>query len=203
MSNKETNRDTWNRHYLRDKSRLGVPDENVVRFIHHFFRNNPEITTPAILEIGSGSGRNIAYLRSITPNVYGMDFAQNALKGQEKVVCARSDENPFEDRALDIVIAWGVLHYLDAGQVEKTLREVRRILKPSGIFFGTIRSDQDTHLQGVLQTGDLKDGTARLYSPGEALGLFKDFRQTRLGFISRRQPGEDTTVAHHIFEASV
>jgi SAM-dependent methyltransferase len=202
MLNNDANRHTWNTHYLRDKSRLSVPDENIVRFIHHYLRSRPDTTNPAILEIGSGSGRNIAWLRNVTPNVFGMDFAQNALKGQNKVVCARGDENPFKDNSLDIVIAWGVLHYLTTEHLDKTLNEVRRILKPSGIFFGTIRSDQDTHLKEVLKTGDLKNGSARLYSEKEALNLFKDFKQTRLGFIMRRQPGDQAIVAHHIFEAT-
>ncbi|MDH4263648.1 MAG: class I SAM-dependent methyltransferase [Spirochaetia bacterium] len=203
MLNNDSNRQTWNTHYLRDKSKLYIPDENIVRFIQHYFRRFPEVTNPVILEIGSGSGRNIAYLRSVTPNVFGMDFAQNSLIGQPGVVCALSDENPFQDQSLDIVIAWGVLHYLTNEQVDKTLNEVRRILKPSGIFFGTIRSDKDTHLSEVLKTGDLKNGSARLYSDMEVMSLFKNFKNTRLGFISRRQPGEKTIVAHHIFEAAI
>ena len=202
MLNNDVNRDTWNRHYLRDKSKLSIPDENVVRFIHHYLRNHPGASSPVILEIGSGSGRNISYLREISPRVYGMDFALNALLKQNNVVCARSQENPFKDKSMDIVIAWGVLHYLTMDQVNLTLEEVRRILKPSGVFFGTIRSDKDTHLSEVLNNGDLKNGRATLYSVADAQNLFRNFKKARLGFIMRQQPGDPGIIAHHIFEAT-
>jgi len=201
--NDDINRDTWNRHYLRDKSRQTVPDENVVRFIQHYLRNHVEDFNPVILEIGSGSGRNLSYLRQVSQNVFGMDFANNALVGQNRVVCALSGETPFQKESLDIVIAWGVLHYLSPDEVKKTLQEIRRILKPGGVFFGTIRSNQDTHLNEVLNKGDLKDGNAQLYSDSEALNLLTDFNPVKLGFIMRRSPGDDKTIAHHIFEASV
>lgn len=202
MINHEANRDTWNKHYLRDKSRLGIPDENIVRFINHYIRNHPENRNPYILEIGSGSGRNLEYLRTFSSQVFGMDFAQNGLIGQKKVVCAASHENPFKENTFDIVIAWGILHYLSLNHIEKTLNEVKKILKPKGIFLGTIRSNKDTHLKNVLDKGDLKNGNAELYSESEVFNLFNSFKQTQLGFIMRQQPGDPGIIAHHIFEAT-
>jgi SAM-dependent methyltransferase len=196
----KNNKNVWDKHYLEKRSRQTIPDENIVRFFHHYLRNHPDAPSPFIVEIGSGSGRNLGYLQQYTEYAFGLDFAINAIYGQKNVVCGLSHETPFSDNTFDIVIAWGVLHYLSDENVYKTIREAKRILKKGGTFAGTIRSDLDTHLQHVLSTGDLASGSARLYSKEEVPGLFSDFSEIKLGFIMRQNPGDDRIIAHHIFE---
>ena len=41
---------------------------------------------------------------------------------------------PFADDSFDVVISWGSLEHI-AGGYDKTLREIRRVLRPEGLFF--------------------------------------------------------------------
>ncbi|MDH4200339.1 MAG: class I SAM-dependent methyltransferase [Spirochaetia bacterium] len=202
MSN-ENNRNKWNLHYERDKAKQHIPDENIVRFFQHYLRKNPDLINPCILEMGSGSGRNLTYLQLYSNQVYGMDFARKSLESQQGVVCAVSHEAPFGDHLFDIVIAWGLLHYLSDKSLDRTIDEVRRLLKPDGIFFGTLRSSKDTHLAQVLKSGDLMDGEATFYDKSEVNRILKDFKKVKLGFILRQSPGDEGIIAHHIFEATI
>lgn len=198
--NDEKNRKVWSLHYNTEKSRQTIPDENIVRFYQRYLRETPEITNPYVLEVACGSGRNLSYLQNENNHVYGMDFAANILKNQHHVVCADSRQVPFKDHIFDIVIAWGLLHYLSPESLHKTLQEIRRVMKKSAVFWGTIRSDQDTHLQAVISTGDLQDGSATLYTRKDLSKLFSDFSEVKLGMILRQNPGDDKIIAHHTFE---
>lgn len=205
------NRAAWEVHYTREKSRQLIPDENIVRFFQHYLRRRQEDQSQLagykkdiyILEIGSGSGRNLTYLRQYSPKVYGMDFSMNALAKKEGVVCARSDFVPFAKDSFDVVIAWGLLHYLPEEGIERTLKEVQRILKNKGQFFGTLRSVEDSHLKSAMEDGDLKGARASFFSQNEVRELLREFKEVRLGFIKRQSPGDDRIIAHHIFQAGV
>ena len=159
------NRSVWSAHYQKEKSKLFVPDENVVRYFSGIFNSsNFSEADWRVLDLGCGSGRHLHFLRNYSTQVYGMDYAAPALESQAGVVCAISEYIPFEGHSFDVVLSWGVLHYMNPESVEKTIQEIYRILKPGGAFFGTIRSSNDTHLMDVLSKGDLKTGQARLFT---------------------------------------
>ena len=195
------NQTVWNTHYQRDRSKQEMPDENVVRYLHRYFNSKP-LTNIRILDLGSGSGRNLNYIRRFTPHVFGADFSFEGLKSQENVVCTRCERLPFASESFELVIAWGLLHYLSVEDSRAALSEIHRIIKPGEKFFGTLRSDQDTHLQHVLANGDLEGGAAITYSEAEIKNFFQDFSDLKLGHITRRPLNEPYTVAHHIFEAT-
>ncbi|MES0491317.1 MAG: class I SAM-dependent methyltransferase [Leptospirales bacterium] len=197
------NQTVWNTHYQTDRSKQEIPDENVVRYLHRYSKSNSvSLENIHILDLGSGSGRNLNYIRRFSPHVVGADFSHEALKGQTNVICTRSETLPFSDQSFELIIAWGLLHYLSTENAQTALLEIQRILKPGGKFFGTLRSDQDTHLQHVLAGGDLKGGAAITYSPVEIKDFFADFSNLTLGHITRQPLGEPYTVAHHMFEAT-
>ena len=198
----ERNQSVWGHHYTQDRSRQDFPDENIVRYIQRYLRNNGENRAkPTILDLGSGSGRNLKYIRSVCKNTVGSDFSIEALRGQDSVVCSMADDIPFHNNSFDLIIAWGLLHYLPKKQMHNCILEMKRILKPGGRIFGTLRSDQDTHLQNVLEKGDLSGANANIYSKDELIELFPDFAHVNTGHISRQPIGEDSTIAHHMFEA--
>jgi len=193
------NRLTWDNHYTRPKSQQTIPDENVVRYIHQY-RQKPE-AEGLVVDLGCGSGRNLNYIRLYYPDAIGIDFALHALAGKTGVLCADTAAIPLPDGSVSLLIAWGVLHYLDQDKLELTLSEIRRVLKPGGAFFGSIRSSNDTHLAGVLEKGDLSSGAARTFTLEESKELLKEFTTLRFGYISRIPLGESRLIAHHFFEA--
>lgn len=199
----QNNRPAWEKHYQREKSRQRMPDENVVRYIHRYYNEIERPHEVTILDLGAGSGRNLSYVRTLFDRVIGMDYSLNALRGQADTVCASGDALPFASQSFDLILCWGVLHYLPAEARQKAVSEIRRTLRPGGRFFGTLRSDQDTHLKKVMAGGDLEGGAAELFSQEEAAAYFREFSSIKFGFIARRPLGEEELIAHHIVEASL
>lgn len=89
----------------------------------------------SLLEVGVGSGRLLARLAERGWDVTGVDaaprmveLARGRLPGA-KLEVARAEELPFEDASFDAVVAVGVLEY---GDLEASLRELARVLRPGG-----------------------------------------------------------------------
>ena len=73
-----------------------------------------------------------------------------------------SDELPYPDASFDRVFSSFMLHHLQAEEKEKTLREVRRVLKPGGslrlLDFGGPESGQNGFLARLFHSNHtLKD----------------------------------------------
>lgn len=192
------NQKIWEKHYTRKKARLQYPDETVVRYFTKYKAINPKAV---VLDLGTGSGRHLKFLKKTGFQAYGCDYAITALRGLFPVVQAKAYELPFLDNFFDVVLCWGVVHYLEKDQVELLFREVYRILKTGGTFLLTIRAKEDTHLAKQVKEGDLVGSTVWLYSRKEAEKLFFLFSKLKYGYLCRIPLGEKKRIAHHVFEA--
>jgi ubiquinone/menaquinone biosynthesis C-methylase UbiE/catechol 2,3-dioxygenase-like lactoylglutathione lyase family enzyme len=89
----------------------------------------------ALLEVGAGSGRLLERLAQRSWEVTGIDAAPRMLElARERVPgarleVARAEDLPFEDASFDAVAAVGVLEY---GDLEASVRELARVLRPAG-----------------------------------------------------------------------
>jgi len=199
----KSNQSVWDVHYRTERSRQNFPDENVVRYIHHYLRNFSGVKKPAILDLGCGSGRNLRFLEDLGLFCVGSDFSFEALSTQANVLQSTAVQLPFKDHSFDLIIAWGVLHYLPSEAILKAVDEILRVLSPQGRFLGTLRSSEDTHLKEVLEKGDLQQGAANLFSEEELRDILSKFKSVHLGYISRVPIGSNRVIAHHMFEAIV
>lgn len=198
----EKNLLAWQTHYQRDRSRQNFPDENVVRYFSRWARERYNKES-YVLDLGCGGGRNLQFIRSIFPNTFGVDFSLNALKTQEDVICANMHHLPFPDNSFDVILSWGVYHYLNADLIDSAMQESFRVLKPQGRIIASLRSDKDTHLNKTTKQGDLKNGLATFFSEEQAKKIFlkNGFHSVVSGFVSRRPLGEQELIAHHLIEA--
>jgi len=97
-----------------------------------------------VLDIGCGTGALVTLIKRLHPDVgvVGLDPDPKALnrarrKAERTAVPIQldqgfSDELPYPDASFDRVFSSFMLHHLQAGEKEGTLREVRRVLKPGG-----------------------------------------------------------------------
>ena len=99
------------------------------------------------LEIGCGTGSFLLMLKRHFPQVEftGLDPDPKALaRAKKKAERAGisfcfdrgfADSLPYPAASFDAVFSSFMFHHLEAANREKTLREVRRVLKPGGIFY--------------------------------------------------------------------
>ncbi|VVA94611.1 unnamed protein product [Arabis nemorensis] len=100
-----------------------------------------------VLEIGIGTGPNFKYYKAIIPNVsvLGVDpnvkmesyarksAAEAGLKSEDfRFIHAVAESIPLEDASVDAVV--GTLVLCSVADVTQTLNEIKRILRPGGIY---------------------------------------------------------------------
>lgn len=106
----------------------------------HSFADFSKWNGKRVLEVGFGAGTDFvnfaragAVLTGIDLTPAGAEHARQrlALEGLEADVHVGSGEAlPFDDGAFDLVYSWGVIHHAELP--ERVVREVRRVLAPSG-----------------------------------------------------------------------
>jgi ubiquinone/menaquinone biosynthesis C-methylase UbiE len=100
-----------------------------------------------VLDIGCGTGTFATLVKKRFPKVevIGLDPDQKALvrakrKSDRAGVSIQFDQGfaddlPYESSSFDVVFSSFMFHHLEGKDREKTLREVRRVLKPVGAFY--------------------------------------------------------------------
>lgn len=92
------------------------------------------------VDVGCGTGR---WARRISPYIktlYGVDpseainiFIENTKDDDNIIpVKAYAENLPFQDKSIDLVVSYGVLHHIE--KTEESIAEINRILKNNGIF---------------------------------------------------------------------
>lgn len=94
-----------------------------------------------ILELGCGCGEASVYFAKKGASVTATDISSGMVRLTEKVAklhkvkiqtaVSGAEDIPFADNSFDIVYAANVLHHVD---IARALPEIKRVLKPSGIF---------------------------------------------------------------------
>ena len=99
-----------------------------------------------VLDIGCGTGTLVVMIKRLHPDaeVIGLDPDPNALaRGKRKMqrasVSVRFDHGfanalPYPDASVDRALSSFMFHHLQSREKDTALREVRRVLKPGGIF---------------------------------------------------------------------
>ena len=102
-----------------------------------------------ILDFGCGCGRIIRYWHNITDaEIWGTDYNPKLISWCKKNItfaqfCINNLEPPmnFSDNTFDFIYARSILTHLNEELQEQWLFEIRRILKPRGIFLFTVMGD--------------------------------------------------------------
>jgi len=151
------------------------------------------------LDIGCGFGRNSIYMAKNGFDVSAFDLSEYGVKitrekaneQQVKIndLCvADMLEMPYQDESFDCIIALNVISHTDKLGFEKTLKEIRRVLKPGGEVYFTVGSKESfwwKHPSGIpvdeytkirVEDGP-ENGIPHFYINDEdCLKLFNDFK---------------------------
>lgn len=109
-----------------------------------------------VLDIGCGGGININRMSKKAKKVYGVDYSiesvnlsrevnrQEIYDGKVEILKGNVQDLPFEDNTFDIVTAFETVYFWP--NIEKSFGEVKRVLKPGGIFLIGMESNGNDNL---------------------------------------------------------
>ncbi len=124
------------------------------RFPRTFLARFIERSGPTILDVGSGPGRDGLLLQQSGKTVTCVDASEamvrlSAQRGLRSVV-ADFEALPFEDGLFDAVWSYTALLHVPKQSVATSLGEIRRVLKPAGIFgLGLIEGDSEEYRESL------------------------------------------------------
>jgi len=109
-----------------------------------------------VLDIGCGGGININRMAQNAKKVYGIDYSIESVKlsrevnreyesqGKVEILEGNVESLPFNDDTFDIVTAFETVYFWP--NIEKSFGEVKRVLKPGGIFMIGMESNGSDNL---------------------------------------------------------
>jgi tellurite methyltransferase len=106
-----------------------------------------------VLDLGCGVGRHALLfaehgfaVETIDGAAAGLDFARREAAARGLRLSLRqadADALPFADDSFDYVLSWNVIFHGTMGDVGRRLAEIWRVLKPGGLYQGTMLSKRD------------------------------------------------------------
>jgi SAM-dependent methyltransferase len=158
------------------------PFDIVVSFIfRHFGRlHADERASVKILEVGCGTGNNVWFLAREGFDVTGIEGSPTAVKlGQElianeglkaRIIAGDFSRLSWPDNTFDAVIDRCAVTHNRVEHIKRSFDEIKRVLKPGGVFQSQMFSTADTHR---LDGRDLGDGAFTDFGEGpfENLGV--------------------------------
>jgi ubiquinone/menaquinone biosynthesis C-methylase UbiE/uncharacterized protein YbaR (Trm112 family) len=100
-----------------------------------------------LMDVGCAQGRSTFKLMDLDISIIGMDISKHLVRqaldryrrgkftAKATFLVADASSLPLINNTVDFVLIYGVLHHLPDPQ--KTCREVARVLKPGGVYFGS------------------------------------------------------------------
>lgn len=90
-----------------------------------------------VLDIGCGNGKNMMYaLNNKNLQLYGLEHSQAltdiCIQKGLRVVQGDALSLPFENNTFDAIIMIAVIHHINPNEHIQVLKEIQRVLKPSG-----------------------------------------------------------------------
>ena len=191
----------WEQEYTQEKgvptSTRTKPSSAVVRLTEYIQTHNLSIGKHA-LDVGCGAGRNSIYLAQQGFQVTAIDFARPALDRMQTTIqnerledqitaqqCDLTGQLPFDDNSFDCAIDIVSTISLTPEEMRNLEQELRRIVKPGGLFLTYVHSRDDGYLaeaapgrtsytiEGLTDHTWAEEELRKLYEKWEVLALDK------------------------------
>jgi SAM-dependent methyltransferase len=193
----ETNQ-RWDRVYSEQFMTNWYPNEDIIRFCARLIqkklthdRVQVKKRVDRVLDLGCGNGRHAIYFAREGIRASGIDVSTQAIEWARDWAnregldidfrVAGIEELPYEDGTFDAVVSHGVLDHVPMKTARKAAEEVKRVLRPGGLFYCDLRCADDFEY-GV---GEQVEPNTFVVNAGYEKGLVQHFftaEDTRLLF---------------------
>lgn len=168
--------------YGRGRHMNRHPHNEVVSFVYSYLATRSDETPGTALDVGCGAGNNTVFLAQAGFSTLAVDgsasavqatrerLSENGLAGDVWTGDFTNLEN-IEDGSVDIAIDRCAICHCRRTGISAALDEVRRVLRPGGMFFSQMFSDTHGETKNALTW---EDGAATSFSAG----YFAEIAQT-------------------------
>ncbi len=197
----------WDNRWSSEQGRADwIAPENDVRRIVPELKKRGAVN---LLDLGCGIGRHYLFLASQGFRVFGTDASPNARELTKKAALEAGlavdirhslmTDLPYEDGFFDYVLAWNVIYHGTQDVVNRTLSEIHRVLRPQGVFQGTMLSKRDSYYglgrrvdanTFIAEVEDEEKQHPHFYCNGaELVSLLTGFEILSLQLCEQKRPG--------------
>ena len=163
----------------------------------------------SVLDLGCGVGRHACFFASagfevqaMDASVAGIDYAADQARQLGLDIAFRDGlmtDLPYADNSFDYVLSFNVIYHGDGSVVSRAVSEIHRVLKPGGLFQGTMLSKRNGKYgvgKEIAPNTFVIDGAEgdkshpHFYcSAAELVTLFEDFELLSLFDREHEKPG--------------
>jgi SAM-dependent methyltransferase len=178
----------WDDVYSKNYMTMWYPNEDIIRFCSRLVQKqlthdkfDVKRKVERVLDLGCGNGRHAMYFARQGFKAAGIDVSEQAIdwardwaKRERLEIDFRVGDIanlPFADGSFDVVVSHGVLDHVHYETARKAAAEVRRVLRPQGLFYCDLRSTEDFEY-GV---GERAGKNTFVVSEGYERGLVQHF----------------------------
>ncbi len=196
----------WDKRWQTEEGRADWlrPEADVAGLIEKLQKQGPV----KALDLGCGVGRHALSFARAGFETHAMDLSEAGLAELKKSAALESMEIathlapmtslPFEDDSFDYVLSFNVIYHGDPSIVRTAISEIARVLKPGGIYQGTMLSKRNANFgigteiaadTWVREGDDDKDHPHFYCNAGELVSLFDRFELSYLEDKVHSKPG--------------
>lgn len=193
------------------------PDPDVAAVVAHLQARN----CSTLLDLGCGVGRHACYLASrgfavhaVDASPSGLNFAAAETARHGFRIAFREGlmtDLPYDEGTFDYVLSFNVIYHGDGSVVARAISEIHRVLKPGGLFQGTMLSKRNANFgvgteiaPGTFVVNNAGDGDKdhpHFYcNAAELVDLFEDFE---LLSLADREHGSPRSYHWHLLAERV
>lgn len=162
----------------------------------------------SVIDLGCGIGRHSILFAQNDFKVDAVDASPAAIdflaaKAQESNLNIRLHKSqmidlPFENESVEYVLAWNVIYHGNLSVVTRSISEILRVLKPGGLFQGTMLSKRNKEIETGTQIANNtyinsdrhEKRHPHFYCNGaELLALFNGLEPLKLYDAEHKRPG--------------
>ena len=150
----------WDQVYSKNFMTMWYPHEDIIRFCSRLIqkqlthdRFDVKRKAESVLDLGCGNGRHAMYFARQGFKTAGIDVSEQAIEWARDWAGRESreidfrvgsiEQLPFADQSFDVVVSHGVLDHVPMTTARNAAGEVRRVLRPQGLFYCDLRSTED------------------------------------------------------------
>lgn len=144
----------WNKTFYKDmqeKNHDFLKDTWLEKYKEYIINN--ELNKKAI-DLGCGYGQDSKWLQDENYSVVACDISTFALEKLKEMYPSVKTKHlnleeplPFESNSLDLVNANLSIQYFKMDKTKEIFEEIRRVLKPGGIFIGRVNSTKNNYIK--------------------------------------------------------